>query len=127
MDQQKFLRNYWHREGKCIGDFFHEEALSYLHDSNEVLTRQDWIDHFKQDESGEGEREWHTTIDRIESLGGDNFMTITFHRSPGWNGFVTSIFTIKDEKISELHEYYSPCDDCVVPQWREDLKEEERV
>ncbi|MCL1949790.1 MAG: hypothetical protein FWF59_08670 [Turicibacter sp.] len=49
-----------------------------------------------------------------------------FHRSPNWNGFVTSIFTITNELITELHEYYSPRDDNILPQWREDLKEEER-
>lgn len=114
-DYRAFLTNYWHRNGKCIGDFFHKDALSFLHDSNEVLTREHWIDHYKEPVDG-----WHTTIDRIENLGNNRYMTITFHRSPSWNGFVTSIFIIRDGLIRELNEYYSPCDDNIVPQWRGD-------
>ena len=132
-DYEAFLTSCWHRDGKCIGEFFHEDALSYLHDSNEILTREDWINHFKIN-SGDNELEsvngadgWVTTVDRIENLGNDRFMTITFHRSANWNGFVTSIFTVRDGLISQLDEYYSPCDDNVVPQWRGDLKEEEGV
>jgi len=133
MNYKAFLTEYWHPKGTCISKFFHEKALSYLHDSNEILTVQDWIEHFKTtavDEKGELSEnacDWHTTVDRIADLGNDNYMTITFHRSANWNGFVTSIFTIKDGLIAELHEYYSPCDDNIVPQWRTDLKDAERI
>ena len=59
-DYQSFLTQFWHRDGKCIGDFFHKEALSYLHDSNEILTRGNWMDHYKEPMD-----DWHTTIDRM--------------------------------------------------------------
>jgi len=118
----EFLIKYWKKQPEEVKHFFHSEALSYLHDSNEVLTVDDWVAHFS-----ELADDWDTTVDRIETLGENCYMTITFHRSPSWNGFVTSIFTINDGKITELHEYYSPCDDNVVPQWREDLKDEEKI
>jgi len=122
MNTRDLLTSYWNKKPDEVRNFFTTDSVTYLHDSNEVMTTDDWVNHYKEPIG-----EWHTTVDRIESLGADKWMTITFHRSPSWNGFVTSIFTIDNGLIKELHEYYSPCDDNIVPQWRDDLKDEERI
>jgi len=126
MDTTKFITSYWQHmadyDAKGIRAFFDPNAKSYLHDSNEILTVDDWVNHLKGS-SGD----WQMTVDRIDKLANGQIVTITFHRSPKWVGFITSFFTLKDDKITELHEYYSPCDDNIVPQWRNDLAEGEKV
>jgi|GEM_PF-3378894 len=128
MNTTEFLMNYWQHmsEGNAeeIRAFFHPTALSYLHDSNEILTVEDWVKHLNGSDSNE---EWAMTIDRMDKLENGQIVTITFHRSPGWVGFITSFFTMKNDKISELHEYYAPCDNNIVPQWRDDVAEDEIV
>ena len=127
MNTTEFLTNYWQHmtEGNAEGirTFFDPTALSYLHDTNEILTVDDWVNHLNSSNSSE---DWHMTIDRIDKLENGQILIITFHRSPSWVGFITSFFTIKNDKIMELNEYYSPCDNNIVPQWRDDLSEEER-
>jgi len=124
IEVNEFLTNYWQavddKNKEEFLTFFHADAMIYLHDSNAQFPPEFYID----DEHGDG---WSSTIDRIEKLTNGQVITTTFHRSPNWVGFVNSFFTFKDEKIIELHEYFSPCDDNIVPQWREDLKDEERV
>lgn len=126
MDITKVLTSYWqhiaNHDEERIRDFFDPNAKSYLHDSNEILTVDDWVNHLNGS-SGD----WQMTIDRIDKLINGQVVTITFHRSPSWVGFITSFFTFKKDKIIELHEYYSPCDDNVVPQWRDDLAEHEKI
>jgi len=126
MDITNFLTSYW----QCMADhdtegirgFFDPSAKSYLHDSNEILSVDDWVNHLKGS-SGD----WQMTIDRIDKLTNGQIVTITFHRSPSWVGFITSFFTFENDKIIELHEYYSPCDDNIVPGWRDDLAEHEKI
>lgn len=128
MDTGIFLTHYWQHmtEGNAeeVRTFFDPTAKSYLHDTNEILTVDDWVNHLKNSNSN---GDWHVTIDRIDKLETGQIVTITFHRSPNWVGFITSFFTLKADKIIELHEYYCPCDDNVVPQWRSDLRKEERI
>jgi len=124
MNITKFLTNYWQylaeQNKDALRGLFHPNAEIYLHDTNEKLTVEELISHdIEQDEN------WHTTVDRIDKLENGQFVTITFHRSKSWIGFITSFFTIKDDKIAELHEYYSPCDE--IPQWRTDLAEHEKI
>ena len=127
MNWTKFLTNYWKHiadhNAEGLQEFFDPRAKSYLHDSNEILTVDDWVEHL----SGSKADDWHMTIDRIDKLENGRIVTITFHRSPSWVGFITSFFTFENEKIIELHEYYSPCDDNIVPQWRDDLAEHEII
>ena len=126
MEITTFLTNYWedvaNKKGNTLPNYFNSEANIYLHDTNELLTVDDWSDYI-----GSYKGDWHTTIDRVERLENDQVMTITFHRSKSWIGFITSFFTFKDDKITELHEYYAPCDDNIVPQWRDDLAEHEII
>jgi len=126
MNKVKFLTTYWQAvEQKNKSEFltyFHEDAMIYLHDTNDEFPPEYYIR--EEDDFG---NDWHTTVDRVEELKSGQIMTITFHRSSDWIGFVTSFFTFQDEKIIKLHEYFSPCDDNIVPQWRVDLKEEEKL
>jgi len=128
MNITEFLTHYWQHmtEGNAEGirTFFDPLAKSYLHDTNEILTVDDWVNHLKNSSSS---GDWHMTIDRIDKLENGQIVTITFHRSPNWVGFITSFFTMKNDKIIELHEYYTPCDDNIVPQWRDDLAEHEII
>jgi len=125
MSKTEFLTNYWktveRKDKTAFLDYFHDDAVIYLHDSNERLTPEYYI----SDEHGNDD--WQMTIDRMDELGDDQIVTITFHRSSDWVGFITSFFTFEDDKIIELNEYFSPCDDNVVPQWRDDLAEVERI
>ena len=126
MDKTKFLTDYWKHiadyNAEGIREFFDPRAKSYLHDTNEILTVDDWVNHLNGSKV-----DWHVTIDRMDKLENGQIVTITFHRSPSWIGFITSFFTFENEKIIELHEYYCPCDDNIVPQWRDDLTEQERI
>ena len=101
-------------------DFFHANAKIYLHDTNELLTREELIDY-----NFEFDQEWYVAIDRIDELVNGQFVTITFHRSKNWIRFITSFFTFTHDKISELHEYYAQCDE--IPQWRTDLTDNEKI
>jgi len=126
MDITTFLTNYWKdiaRENReAFVGYFHSKAVIYLHDSNEKLTPETYM----TDDSGY-KGDWQVTVDRINRLENDQVVTITFHRSKSWTGFITSFFTLKDDRIIELHEYFSPCDDNIVPQWRDDLAEGEKI
>ena len=123
-----FLTNYWEytakRDGIALRDYFHPDVTIYLHDTNETFNFDSWINDVCNN-NGEWQDDWQTTVDRIDKLENGQIVTITFHRSASWIGFVTSFFTLKDEKIIELHEYYSPCDE--IPQWRTDLSEHEKI
>ena len=123
MNITTFLTSYWEhtakRNGTALREYFHPEATIYLHDTNEILTVDDLINY------NDGGGDWHTTVDRVDKLENGQVVTITFHRSKSWIGFVTSFFTLKDNKIIELHEYYAPCD--AIPQWRTDLSEHEKI
>ena len=129
MDKIKIVTTYWQYmaegNGEGLRNLFDPQAKSYLHDSNEILSIDDWVRHIHS--SAEGEGDWHTTVDRIEGLENGQVVSTTFHRSASWVGFVNSFFTIEAGKITELHEYYAPCDDNIVPQWRGDLAEDERI
>lgn len=126
MDPTVLLTEYWdtiaRHDAAGISRFFQPDAKSFLHDSDEVMSVDDWVAHL---EGSSGQ--WAVTVDRIDRLDSGGFVTVTFHRSPDWVGFVVSFFTIADGLIAELHEYYSPCDDFVVPQWRADLAEHETL
>jgi len=126
MTTTTLLTTYWKAvEQKNKTDFstyFHEDAMIYLHDTNDEFPPEYYI----REEDNFG-NDWHTTVDRIEKLENGQVMTITFHRSSDWIGFVTSFFTFKDDKIIELNEYYSPCDNNIVPQWRDDLRRNEEL
>ena len=133
MDITTFLTNYWEctakKDGDALREYFHPDVKIYLHDTNDQFDYDSWINDVNSEE-GENKdegKEWSTTVDRIDKLENGQVVTITFHRSPQWIGFVTSFFTLTDEKIIELHEYYSPCDDFIVPQWRTDLAEHEKI
>jgi len=121
-----FLTNYWEHTAKknaaALRDYLHSDVAIYLHDTNETLDFNGWIE---MTENYPVDGEWKTTVDRVDKLENGQVVTITFHRSAGWIGFVTSFFTLKDDKIVELHEYYSPCD--AIPQWRTDLSEDEKI
>jgi len=124
MDTKTFFTNYWEAQVKkdkeAFLGYFHADAVIYLHDSNDVLKPE----HYLTDDFG---GDWHTTVDRIDKLENGQIVTTTFHRSSDWTGFTTSFFTVKNDVITELHEYFSPCDDNIVPQWRTDLAEHEIV
>ena len=130
MDTTRFFTNYWEhtakKDGNALRDFFHPDVAIYLHDTNDRYNFDSWINDV-YGEDCEWTSDWHTTVDRIDKLENGQFITITFHRSKDWIGFITSFFTLKDDKIIELHEYYSPCDNMVVPQWRSDLSENEKI
>ena len=130
MDITTFFTNYWQytekSDGKALREYFHPDVAIYLHDTNDRYNFDSWINEVNS-EKDEWKGEYHTTVDRIDKLENGQVITVTFHRSKDWVGFVTSFFTFKEEKIIELHEYYSPCDDFIVPQWREDLAEHEKV
>ena len=124
MNITQILTSYWEDQEKkdkeAFLNYFHKEAVIFLHDTNEKLKPNDYM-------SGEYDHDWQMAIDRIDQLENGQVVTVTFHRSPNWIGFITSFFTFKDDKIIELHEYFSPCDDFIVPQWREDLAEHEII
>jgi len=128
MDITTFLINYWEDTAKrnraALYEYFHTDATIYLHDTNEKLEPVWFIDY---DLGSEPDEEYRLAVDRVDKLENGQIVTITFHRSKSWVGFITSFFTLKDEKIIELHEYYSPCDDFIVPQWRTDLAEHEKI
>ena len=130
MNAITFFTKYWEhtekKDGNALRDYFHPDVEIYLHDTNDRYNFDSWInDVYGADSEWKGD--WHTTVDRIERLENGQFVTITFHRSKDWVGFVTSFFTLKDDKIIELNEYYSPCDGFIVPQWRADLSEHEKI
>lgn len=124
MDITTFLTNYWEytarRNGTALREYFHPDAKIYLHDTNEILNADSLINY-----NVESDGDWKTTVDRVDKLENGQVVTITFHRSESWIGFVTSFFTLKDDIIVELHEYYAPCDE--IPQWRTDLSEHEKI
>ena len=130
MNVTTFFTNYWEltakADGNALREYFHPDVEIYLHDTNDQYNFNSWINEVYGDNSV-WKGEWNTTVDRIDKLENGQVVTITFHRSPNWVGFVTSFFTLKDDKIIELHEYYSPCDDFIVPQWRIDLAEHEKI
>jgi len=115
--------NYWKDVAKknrvAFLGYFHPEAIIYLHDSNDKLTPKEYM-------TDEYSSDWQVTVDRVDKLENGQIVTITFHRSPEWVGFITSFFTLEGDKIIELHEYFSPCDNHIVPQWRDDLAEDEK-
>ena len=124
MDITTFLTNYWEhvarKNREAFVGYFHSEAVIYLHDTNEKLTPETYMTH-----SSEYEGDWQVAVDRIDQLENGQVVTITFHRSESWIGFITSFFTLEDGKIIELHEYFSQCDE--IPQWRDDLAEHEKI
>ena len=130
MNITTFLTSYWahteKREANALREYFHPDVEIFLHDTNDRYDFESWINDVNGSEDSSG-GEYHTTVDRIDKLENGQIVTITFHRSKDWIGFVTSFFTLKDDKIIELHEYYSPCDDFIVPQWRTDLAPHERI
>ena len=130
MDITTFFTNYWEytekRNQKALRELFHPDVAIYLHDTNDRYNFDSWINDVSNGE-GELKGEYHTSVDRIDKLENGQVVTITFHRSSEWVGFITSFFTLQDELIIELHEYYSPCDDFIVPQWRTDLAEHEKI
>jgi len=124
METTNFLTNYWKSvKTQNKTEFlthFHEDAMIYLHDSNDQFPPE----HYMTDDHGTA---WSMTTDRMDKLENGQVVTTTFCRSPQWVGFITSFFTFKDDQIIRLDEYFSPCDDNVVPQWRSDLMDEEKV
>ena len=124
MNMTTFLTNYWNdmvnRDGVKLHEYFKPTATIYLHDVNEISDVSSMIG-FNCRISGN----LSIAIDKIEKLENGQFVTVTFHRTEDWVGFIISFFTLENDKIIELHEYYAECDE--IPQWRTDLSEHEKI
>lgn len=124
MEITTFLTSYWDdmvkKNRTALPKYFHQNATIYLHDTNEILNTASWID-----DNCNYNGNWKATVDRVDKLENGQVVTITFLRSENWKGFVTSFFTLTNDLIIELHEYYAECEE--IPQWRTDLSEHELI
>jgi hypothetical protein len=122
MNSKELIGTYWsatmEQNREALHDCFHESAQIYLHDTNELLDSKSLIDF-----NCASQIDYKMTVDRINLLDNGQIITITFWQSPEWNGFITSFFTLQDEKIIRMDEYYAQCDE--LPQWRTDLRKYE--
>ena len=99
---------------KEIRKYFHKDAYINWHCTNE---------HFNVDEyiiaNCEYSGEWDGVIERIEMVN-DLIITVMqiYPKDKSVSFHVTSFIRMRDNKITEMDEYYA--DDGIAPQWRVD-------
>lgn len=114
MDIKKFWETVLAQDEKEIRKYFHKDAYINWHCTSE---------HFNVDEyiiaNCEYPGEWDGVIERIEMVN-DLIITVTqiYPKDKSVSFHVTSFIRMRDNKITEMDEYYA--DDGIAPQWRVD-------
>ena len=116
MDINAFWNNVLSKNREALREYFCEDAVIRWHCTNEQFTVEEYI-RANCDYPGE----WDGTIERIETTG--NIIILAGHvfSKDGDNisCHVVSFIKLKDDRISELDEYWG--DDGELPIWRKEM------
>lgn len=113
-----FIRNFWNyvvTQDKCnLRKYFWEDAIIRWHCTNEEFNLEEYII-ANCDYPGK----WNCEIQRLIQIE-DTIITVTRIYNDEISCHATSFFTIRENKIEELNEYFG--DDGFAPKWRLDIQ-----
>ena len=116
MDVYAFQRAVLQQDAEKLATYFTADAVVNWHCTNECFTAEEYI-RANCDYPGD----WDGEVERVCPIP-DGLVTVTCvyptDRSASFH--VTSFFTLQDDKIKVLDEYWA--DDGPAPQWRRDME-----
>jgi formiminotetrahydrofolate cyclodeaminase len=117
MDTNSFIKQYWEcvarQEKEELRKYFCEDACIRWHNTNEQFNTDEFVR-----ANCEYPGAWSVEVERIEQKG-NSMITVARVWSENMSLHVTSFFTLKDDKIEMLDEYWG--DDGSAPEWRIDM------
>lgn len=115
---EKLIKQFWNNVASQDKDelrkYFCEDAIIRWHCTNETFNLEEYII-----ANCEYPGDWSGEVERITQVG-NSIITVTRVWSKEMSCHATSFFTIENNKIKELDEYFG--DDGIAPKWRLDKK-----
>ena len=116
MDVYAFQRSVLKQDAEALAPYFAHDAVVNWHCTNERFTASEFIR-----ANCEYPGDWDGEVERVCPIpNGVVTVTHVYPTDRSMSFHVTSFFTLREDKIAVLDEYWA--DDGPAPKWRKDLK-----